>query len=201
MSRVSACARLHVILAVKASATCDLMDKSTRTNHGQGQQARNLKKGSLLPNSGGVMPVLADDFLARRDRESSSLSLPDRQDPGSPMVRTARIAQGPSEAARALVEGLSRRQQRAPLPRLRRATQAPATGLLRQVPSRTQPAAASTAPSRPGSADPGAARRCPRPDGQGWAAVSRQHLCPGGSGDEYGPPVQPQAGRFPGDFD
>jgi predicted nucleic acid-binding Zn ribbon protein len=51
------------------------------------------------------MPVLADDFLARRDRESSSLSLPDRQDPGLPMVRTARIAQGPSEAARALVEG------------------------------------------------------------------------------------------------
>jgi predicted nucleic acid-binding Zn ribbon protein len=51
------------------------------------------------------MPVLADDFLARRDPESSSLSLPDRQDPGLPIVRTARIAQGTSEAARALVEG------------------------------------------------------------------------------------------------
>ncbi len=51
------------------------------------------------------MRVLADDFLARRDPESSSLSLPDRQDPGLPMVRSVRIAQGPSEAARALVEG------------------------------------------------------------------------------------------------
>jgi predicted nucleic acid-binding Zn ribbon protein len=51
------------------------------------------------------MPVLADDFLASRDPESSSLSLPDRQDPGLPMVRSSRIAQGHSEAARALVEG------------------------------------------------------------------------------------------------
>jgi len=62
---------------------------------------------------------------------------------------------------------------RPPLPRLRRrATQAPATGLLRQVPSRTQPAAASTAPSRPGSADTGSAPRCSRPDGQERTAVS-----------------------------
>jgi hypothetical protein len=51
------------------------------------------------------MPVLANDFLASRDPESSSLSLPDRQDPGLPMVRSGRIAQGHSEAARALVEG------------------------------------------------------------------------------------------------
>jgi hypothetical protein len=30
--------------------------------------------------------------------------------------------------------------------------------------------------------------RCSRPDGQGWAAVSRQHLCHGGSADEYAVP-------------
>ena len=51
------------------------------------------------------MPVLAHDFLARPDPESSSLSRPDRQDAGLPMVRSVRIAQGHSEAARALVEG------------------------------------------------------------------------------------------------
>ena len=82
----------------------------------------------------------------------------------------------------------SRERRRPPLSGLRQLAEAPPTGLLRQVPSRTQPAAASTAPSRSGSADTGAARRCPRPDGQGWAAVSRQPLCHGGSADECAVP-------------
>jgi predicted nucleic acid-binding Zn ribbon protein len=132
------------------------------------------------------MPVLADDFLARRDPESSSLSLPDRQDPGLPIVRTARIAQGTSEAARALVEEGSPAgggERTCPIcDKPLRTRQRACSGRCRAELSRRRHAEVRRTRDEQVRALLLAALAL---NGQGWAAVSRQRLCPGGSGDEY----------------
>src|SRR5258705_4546831 len=67
---------------------------------------RNLRTVSILPKSGGVMPVLANDFLGSHGSESRALSPPHVQDTGAPMTETSLTTQVPPEAAPALQEGL-----------------------------------------------------------------------------------------------